>query len=523
MGPLAVEYANGGITSLLVAVWWRLLIVYFVLAYVISYRRLKHIPGPKLAAWSNLWWIKSVTGGKAHLVLYDVCEKYGEFRASFSDRTTNIASGPLVRIAPNKLVTSDVAFARRTNSAKSGYTKADWYRAFRFDAQFENLFSEVDNVKHAEMRKKVAPGYSGRENPDLEKDMDKVIFQFIDLLNRKYLSTKEQTRPFDFAQKIQYFTCDVITRLGLSESFGWLEDEDKFSYVATIEASMPAMNFISAVPLLLKLITIPAVQNAALPSMQDKVGMGAIKGAANEVIAKRFLPGDQKVRKNDICQSFVDRGMTQTQIADETLLQVLAGSDTTAQIMKTLVVCIFSNWKICDKLQKEVDAAKVPLDEVISYNRALQLPYLKACVKEALRYYPVFTGLTPRKVGPDGDMYKGMYLPPGTEVGVSAWATSRNNPNYGPDKGAYFRPERWLDADPEQLEKMEREAELLFMHGQYQCMGERIAQIELHKTVFELVRRFDITLANPMKPLLKEECYGMMIQRGLMVRAEARI
>lgn len=409
------------------------------------------------------------------------------------------------------------------NSTRGSYTKADWYRAFRFDADFENLFSEVDNVKHTEMRKKVATGYSGKEIPDLEKHMDTVIFQLVDLISTKYLSTKEQSKPFDYAQIIQYFTLDVITLIGLSEPFGWLKDEeDKYGYVATIESSMPAMNFVSAVPLLLKLITIPAVQNAALPSMEDKVGMGAIKGAANKIIARRFLPGDQKVRKNDICQSFVDRGMSAVQIADETLLQILAGSDTTALVLRTMVVCIYSNLQICQKLQKEVDAAGVPLDEVISYSRALQLPYLKACVKEALRYYPVNTGLTPRKVGPEGDTYNGLYLPPGTEIGVSAWATSRANANYGEDKGAYFRPERWLEADAEQLVIMEREAELLFMHGQFQCMGERIALIELHKTLFELARRFDISLANPMKPLQKEECYGLMIQRGLIVRAEAR-
>lgn len=409
------------------------------------------------------------------------------------------------------------------NSTRGPYTKADWYKAFRFDANFENLFSETDNVKHAEMRKKVTMGYSGKENPNLEKDMDNVLFKLIHLINLKYLSTNKTLKPFDYGQIIQFFTLDVITLLALGESFGWLEDEDKFAYIATIEASMPSMNFISAVPFLLKLITIPAVQNAALPSMKDKVGFGAIKGAAKEIIAKRFLSDEKKVTKNDMCQSFIDRGMNAVEVADEFLLQVLAGSDTTALVLRTMLICISSNPQICHRLQKEVDEAGVPLDEIISYKRALQLPYLKACVKEALRWFPVNTGLTPRKVGPDGDTYKGLYLPPGTEIGVSAWATSRANPGYGEDKGLYFRPERWLEADKEQLARMELEAELLFMHGQYQCMGERVALIELHKTLFELTRRFNFTLADPMHPFQKEECYGLMVQRGLMVRAEARV
>lgn len=77
MGPLAIEYASGGLTGLVAAVAWRLFIVYFFLIYLLSYRRLRHIPGPRLAAWSNLWWIRAATGGEAHLRLYDVCAKYG--------------------------------------------------------------------------------------------------------------------------------------------------------------------------------------------------------------------------------------------------------------------------------------------------------------------------------------------------------------------------------------------------------------------------------------------------------------
>lgn len=86
MGPLAVEYASGGLLALITAVSWRLVLLYLVLTYVISYRRLKHVPGPKLAAWSNLWWIRAATGGEAHLRLYDVCAKYGR-TASSSDWT----------------------------------------------------------------------------------------------------------------------------------------------------------------------------------------------------------------------------------------------------------------------------------------------------------------------------------------------------------------------------------------------------------------------------------------------------
>lgn len=409
------------------------------------------------------------------------------------------------------------------NAARTTYLKSNWYKAFRFDADRENLFSETNKQKHDDMRKRVGIGYSGKDNPNLEPDMDKVIFRLINLIKSHYVSRGNNTKLFDFGQVIQYFTLDVITVLGLGKSFGWLDDggQDKFGYCATMEANMPAMNFVSAVPLLLSLMTVPSIQNLALPSVKDRIGMGAIKGEAHRIIAERFQPGIEKQCRNDMLQSFIEHGLTQAEIADESLLQVLAGSDTTALILRVIFICVSSNHRVYRRLVEEIDDADVPMDAVISYTRALQLPYLNACVKEALRWYPVNTGLTLRTVGPEGDYYNGLYLPPGTEIGLAAWSVYRHNTAYGED-AAVFRPDRWIEADPERLAKMEKEHELVFMYGPYRCMGERIARIELLKTVFELMRRFEFSGVNPVQPFEKEECCGLMIQRGLKMRVEER-
>lgn len=60
------------ITALLVYV------VYQVYSWIASYRRLSHIPGPRLAAWSNLWWVRAAVSRKGHLYLDEVLRQYGE-------------------------------------------------------------------------------------------------------------------------------------------------------------------------------------------------------------------------------------------------------------------------------------------------------------------------------------------------------------------------------------------------------------------------------------------------------------
>jgi hypothetical protein len=49
---------------------------YLVHSYL-SYRRLSHIPGPWLAAWSNLWLVSVVLRKQSHLEYYELAEKYG--------------------------------------------------------------------------------------------------------------------------------------------------------------------------------------------------------------------------------------------------------------------------------------------------------------------------------------------------------------------------------------------------------------------------------------------------------------
>jgi hypothetical protein len=63
------------------------ILAYFVFANVRSYRRLRHIPGPILGAFSNLWWIRAAISGQGHLALGDACTKYGRMKESqCSDR-----------------------------------------------------------------------------------------------------------------------------------------------------------------------------------------------------------------------------------------------------------------------------------------------------------------------------------------------------------------------------------------------------------------------------------------------------
>lgn len=64
------------------------------------------------------------------------------------------------------------------------------------------------------------------------------------------------------------------------------------------------------------------------------------------------------------------------------------------------------------------------------------------------------------------------------------WGIQHSKETYGPDADM-FRPERWLEASDEQLQRMERAHELIFNYGRFQCLGRNVAFMELNKIFVE--------------------------------------
>jgi cytochrome P450 len=73
-----------------------------------------------------------------------------------------------------------------------------------------------------------------------------------------------------------------------------------------------------------------------------------------------------------------------------------------------------------------------------------------------MRVHPAFSFPLERLVPPGPPVKIGGYdLPAGTVVGMNAWVVHRNPRVFGEDAMS-FRPERWIDSSPEQLNQMER-------------------------------------------------------------------
>ncbi|KAF4508881.1 hypothetical protein G6O67_005210 [Ophiocordyceps sinensis] len=475
-----------------------LVVVWRALSTLRQYWRLRHIPGPSSAGFSKWWLVRAVGGGRTHLDLYEACQKHGS----------------VARVGPNDLVTSDPELMKRMLNVRTPYKRSVWYNGMRLDPGKDNVLSQRDDELHARLRTKMAPGYSGKEVDDLEAKINQNVLALINLLDTSYVSAN---RPFDFGRKAQYFTLDVISDLAFGKPFGDIAtDSDVHEYISTMEANMPNIILTSSLPWLLGLLGSPLFR-WMLPSDKDMIGVGRTMAIAKQVVAERFGP-DRKIQR-DMLGSFVAHGLTQSEAESEILMQILAGSETTATAIRATMLHIISNARVVNMLRAEINETN-PTRPVITDAEARGMPYLQAVIKEGLRMFPPVAGLMAKEVPAGGDSYKGMFFPQGTRIGYCAWGVARWPDIWG-DDAHEFRPERWIEASPEKLREMDGTVELVFGYGRWQCLGRNVALMELNKVLVELVRRFDLCLVDPTRPW--HSCnYGIFLQSEYWIKGYRR-
>ncbi|KAK0667048.1 putative cytochrome P450 E-class, group I [Cercophora samala] len=349
--------------------------------------------------------------------------------------------GPLVRIGPNDLLCTDPDTLRRMSSVRSAYTKGVFYETGRIIPGYNNIVCERDEDKHKALRAKMAGAYVGRENGStgFEQSIDRQLLNLVALIERKYVSSPGKLYPFDLCAKTHFFSLDVISDASFGEAFGFLvEDRDLHQFIEINDSAVPVMNFLQAVPSLTNIVYRWPF-NLALP--RDGDGHNSV-----------------------------------------------AGSITTAAAIRHTFLAIISTPSVYSALQREIDnsisSGRVSRP-VITDVEAQALPYLQAVICEGLRLYPPVVGLGSKQVPMGGDDICGFAVPAGTQVSHNYSGIMRLKEVFGDDADA-FRPERWQEGNEERLKRMNSVLELAFGNGKYQCLGKRIALMELNKIFFEV-------------------------------------
>ena len=193
------------------------------------------------------------------------------------------------------------------------------------------------------------------------------------------------------------------------------------------------------------------------------------------------------------------------EIVSEVGAIINAGADTTAVALTHVLELLIQHPRHLETLRKEVDSV-VDDDEIIcSYDKVKDLPFLKACIDEALRIIPPTSAGLPRRTPPEGARILDEWIAGDTSVNMTIWGAHRDpaifkNPNV-------YDPTRWLD--PEERKRMGPYF-IPFSTGARGCIGRNISYLEQTMVLASLIHRYEFAFPTPDWKLKRTEAFNII-------------
>lgn len=163
---------------------------------------------------------------------------------------------------------------------------------------------------------------------------------------------------------------------------------------------------------------------------------------------------------------------------------------------------LLKNPKCLATLREEVDSVADADEDVLSYEKVKYLPYLRACIDEAMRMLPPTPFNIPRKTPPEGCTILGQHVPGDTSVSMSSFVAHRDEKVF-PEPETY-RPERWLGEEGKRLQPYF----LTFSAGARGCIGRNISYLEQLVLTASMVRRYEFALPSPAWEQVRHEHFN---------------
>jgi cytochrome P450 len=455
------------ITTLLVAV--PLLLVAHL---VRNYLKLRHIPGPFLAKFTDLWRWHSMNNTHFYgPTLMKLHERYGR----------------LVRVGPNFVSVSDPAAIGTVYGTSPVWKKGPSYEVIIGVSNGRLVHSLI--TMNETQQSAVMKGIGSAFTPNAVLDYEPFVDQSAALL----VAALEERYSVDMGKWMQLFAMDVLNRNAFGESPGFLKTgEDIDDMQATVEKRFEYYNRWAAIP------EIEYLLHKNFLVIQMGTAINNLARLARHHFQKRKEEGGEKPHQ-DLLQKYLDGqarfpdSISDTHVVGLVVSSIAAGADSTAMTLTAILFYLLKYPIVLAALEQEIQAFKG--DGLLSPNprweEVKNLPYLDAVIKETMRFFPVNASGLDRVVPHGGCSLAGAFLPAETVVGCFIDSVQRDVDVYGEDAG-HFRPEMWLVTDKGRLKKMNR-ASLSFGAGKRICVGRHIALMEMKKVIPLLVSRFNVS------------------------------
>uniref|UniRef100_W8C679 Putative cytochrome P450 12a4, mitochondrial n=1 Tax=Ceratitis capitata TaxID=7213 RepID=W8C679_CERCA len=350
------------------------------------------------------------------------------------------------------------------------------------------------------------------------KKLAQVNQEFVDRI-RLIRDPQTLEMPADFEQCLQRWTFESVAVVALDKRLGLLRDDQGENFADALRL-FSALNVFMALsfdldykPTLWRYIATPKFKRLmrAMDDIQTLTGR-----FINETIQKLQLESQQGYKaRPEHEQSILERLLKKDQkVATVMAMDMLmAGVDTTSSLAVGALLCLAKHPEKQALLREEVKRVLPQKDGEFIEDALSKAPYLRACLKESLRVYPVAIGNM--RVPQNDLVLSGYQVPKDTYVSMIFTTLQANARYYA--RPLEFLPERWLrecgdtEVPPEGCVQSIKASSpfvyLPFGFGPRGCLGRRISELEVGLGIARLVRNFQIEFNYPTEKAFK----GMLI------------
>ncbi|KAJ3758471.1 cytochrome P450 [Lentinula raphanica] len=431
---------------------------------------LSQYPGPtpaKITKWYMAFWIAK---GSRHLKLQELHRIYG----------------PWIRIGPNELSVDEPSAIRPIYSQMF---RSLSYQGAPQDA--DALITTVDKNEHALRLVAWSRAFSARNLKSYRTSAKARTLQLLQILSQKQDVVLLSHWISLWARRNQILRNSLSTD-HISDVMGDMSFSGGFETMAAGQDTEGWMEMLHMGVLFVGVL-------GQVPWIRDILALAPAPGpilAFQKFAGQRVEETKSKTNgmRNDILtiiQNDIEGGMPLSKLqahADASFI-VLAGSDTVSEAMTALLRYLTGHTAVQDRLRSELtEAFDGPVEDMDS-SVLLKLPYLDACIQEALRLVPPVAAGPPRWNRDTETPVLDKVIPAGTTVACPNYSIFRDPRNFvRPDE---FLPERWLEGTP--YEPCNVEAFVPFCYGPGVCIGKPVALYNMKLLTSILIRSFKLS------------------------------
>ncbi|KAL0933999.1 cytochrome P450 ClCP1 [Colletotrichum truncatum] len=439
------------------------------------------------------------------------CYKLLRGTLPFHIRDLHKKYGDVVRVAPNELAFCNVAawkeiMGHRVHGAAEFEKHQGFYRPL--SAQPTTVVSS-NGDEHTMLRRHLSHGFSERTL----RDQQPLIMKYIDLMIQRLHENCVSGEAVDIMAWYNFTTFDVIGDLAFGEPFGCLENSEYHPWVASIFQVVRlgvVMQTANYFPFLKHVLF------SLLLTKARRKSKGANVARAKEKLQRRITVGKKEGGRPDLIEGLLRKkdelGISFEQLVSNSSVLITAGSETTATVLAGVTYFLLANRECLEKVTQEVRSTfQLETDiDIISVGR---LPYMLACLDEALRMYPPVALGLPRVTPKGGATINGKFVPEKTIVAIHQW-TIHHKEEYFKDPDEYH-PERFLG--DEKFATDNKNAFQPFHIGARNCLGRNLAYVEMRLILARLLWNFDVKLAPGYEDWSKQKNYILWDKTPLKV------